>query len=582
MVALWALAVALEGELPRVLSVADYRHNALQMSRIYAADGQLLAEVGDERRTLIAAADIPRHVRLAAVAAEDADFYEHEGVDLPGMLRALAVNLRDGRYSQGASTISQQVARSFYLSSDKTLRRKALEVLLALRLERRLTKDEILELYLNQIYFGCGRYGIEEAARHYLGKRVRDLDVADAALLMSVVPAPERLHPFADPSGCAARRDRILRRMAGAGFITDGEAEEATGRPLRLADPQLAGPAVHAPWFVDVVRRHLERALGPDALRRRGLRIHTTLLPAAQAGLDEAIRVVGASLEPEAEVAVVVLDPVTKEVLALVGGRDFLASPFNRAVQARRQAGSTFKPFVFGAGIERGVLRPETTYANTPATYRGARGPWRPLNADGQHDGAQVTLREALARSLNVVAVKVLRDVGVSTMVDFARRVGVRSAIPRDLSAALGSAEVSPLELAAAYATLADRGRRGQPVLVRRVEGPRGRLLYAEEPAFEQAIPAAVAATVVDMLRAVVEEGTGRAAELTGTRVAGKTGTSDGRVDAWFAGFTDDGWLATVWVGRDDGRPLARGSGGGTAAPIWAEVMRRARYSRPP
>jgi penicillin-binding protein 1A len=570
-----AVTVYLEAELPEVLTVADYRAHALQTTRVHAADGTLIAEWWRERRTVVPGDRIPLHVRFAAVAAEDGDFYQHEGLDLPGMFRALLVNLRDGRYTQGASTITQQVARSFYLSQEKTLRRKVLEVFLARKLERHLEKDEILELYLNQIYFGHGRWGIAEAARHYLGKSVQALDVADAALLMGLVPAPERLNPMDDPEGAHARRDRVLDRMVERGFIdatAAGTAKRAPVRGIARDDEVIA-----ASWFVDAVRRRLEVAVGAERLTGGGLRVDTTLRPDAQAALEQAIAMHLGTADASPEAAALLMNPATREVLALVGGKDFERSPYNRAVQARRQAGSTFKPFVYGAGMEAGVFSPGTTYPNSLICYPGGGRRWCPGNADGRHDGAEVTVAEALSRSLNVVAVQAMRAAGVASVTDFARRAGIASPIPADLTAALGSADVSLMELVDAYATIAAGGLAGTPVLIRRVESPDGSVIFSESPRLRHAFPGAIAAALTGMLETVVAKGTGRNAALNGMRVAGKTGTTNDRVDAWFVGYTvpesGPAVVGGVWVGFDARRSIVGGSGGRTAAPIWADAV---------
>lgn len=575
--ALHGVTVYLEATLPAVMSIEDYRAEATQMSRLFGADGTEIGSFFEERRTLVDGHRLPRHVREAAVAAEDGDFYSHEGLDYFGIARAMLVNLRDGRFSQGASTISQQVARSFYLSQEKTLVRKAKEALFARRLERQLTKDEILEIYLNQIYFGHGRWGIGEASRHYLGKSAESLAPHEAALLMALVPAPERLNPLDAPEEAMRRRDAILGRMVKRGFLTDREGRSQRLAPLALAPRE--GAKRLSPWFRDAVRRRLEAVLGRDQLRTGGLRIYTTLRPEAQRAADRAVgEALGA--EPDApQTAVVVLDARSREVVALVGGRDFAASSFNRALQARRQAGSTFKPLVYGAGLWRGTFGANTTFPNEVVTYRGAKGPWLPRNADGVHDGRQTTVEDALITSLNVVAVQALRATGIATLTDFARRAGVESPIPADLTAALGSAEVVPLEMANAYATLADRGRAGRPVFIRRVEDPQGRVLYAEEAGLRQAIPPSVTGLLTQLLEGVVKDGTGKQAAIAGVRVAGKTGTTNGRKDAWFVGYTvvPEGaargpLVGAVWIGHDDGSPVP-GTGGSYAAPLWARVM---------
>ena len=575
----WALDRYFDAHTPAILSLEDYAASAAQVTRVYDAQGAIVAEIFRQRRTLVGVRPddpIPPRVLHAAVAAEDGGFYEHGGLDFMGIARALLVDLRDGRFSQGASTITMQVARTFYLSRRKTLTRKLREVFLARKLERHLTKDELLTLYLNQVYFGRGRYGIREAARYYLGRDVAQLSLGEAALLVCALPAPERLNPFVNLPAALRRRRRVLRDMVRLGFASAREARAAAAEVPKLASPE--EQVKPAPWFTDAVLRRLRGVLGRDALETRGYRVWTTLRPAVQRAAQRALnehlehvgRANGGGDAPQG--AVVVMDPATRQVWALVGGRDHARAPFHRAVQARRQVGSTFKTFVYGAGIEAGLFTPSTAYRNQRRTYRGAGGAWAPANAEGGADGRPVTIADALARSLNVVAVAALQDVGVPAAADFARRAGLRGRLPADLSLALGSGEASPLDLANAYATIATRGLAGDQVLIRRVEAPGGAVVYAEQPHPQRVIAATVCDALDGMLRGVVERGTGRAARLPGVAVAGKTGTTQRNVDAWFVGYTPD-LLGAVWVGRDHPAPIRGGSGGRLAAPIWRDVM---------
>ncbi len=568
-----AVLGGLEDSLPDVLSVADYRSSAKQVSRVFSEDGMVIGEFFEERRTVIPGDRIPRIMKQAAVAAEDGGFYEHEGLDYLGIARAMWVNLRDRRFSQGASTITQQVARSFYLTQEKSLKRKLREALLAMHLERHLSKDEILELYLNQIYFGHGRYGVAEAARFYLAKEVGEIDVADAALLMSMVPAPVRLNPFVAPVRATQNRDRVLDRMRNEGFIDAKQLRRAKGRVVPSESAWVSESGAH-PWFVDLVRRRLSEILGADELRTGGLRVYTTLNREAQAAVSGAVHEQLGNIKVSPEAAVVMMSARTREVLAVSGGKDFKSSWFNRAIQARRQAGSIFKPFVYGAGFTHKRFTSATTYPNRVVSYRGASGPWRPRNSNGQHDGAQVSIGEALQRSLNVIAVQALRDVGVPKMTDFARRAGVRSPIPSNLTSALGSAEVTPMEMANAYATLADDGGYADPVLIRRVEDSDGRVVHAERADRRETIRPDVAKQVTALLKRAVQDGTGRRAQVPGVGVAGKTGTTSQQGDAWFVGYTTGParLVTAVWVGNDDGRTL-HGTGGSVAAPIFSRAM---------
>ncbi len=569
---LWGLDLYMAGQLPEIRSFADYRAITPQVTRVYAADGSVVGEFFYERRTVVHTDSIPRHVKLAAIAAEDGEFYSHEGLDWWGMARAVMVNLRDRRLSQGGSTITQQLARALHLGQQKTLWRKLREVFLARRLDRSLTKDEILVLYLNQIYFGRGRYGIEEASRLYLGKHTSALNVAEAAMLMALIPSPERLNPLSDYEQCLRRRDRILDRMEGHGFIDASARARAQQSSPRLASPSAhqRDASVHARWYVDSVRRRLEATVGPDRLRRAGLRIYTPLRPSLQARLNASIDT--AELPDGAEVAGVFIDLATREVVALSGsGRDG-RTYFNRAVQARRQAGSTFKSFVYGAGLESGAFDASTRFTNKRLRYGQGDSAWRPKNASGVHDRRRVDLRQALVESLNVVAVQALSRVGIGVVADYARRAGIRAVMSSDLTLALGNVSVTPLELANAYATLGAGGMAGQPVLIRRVETPSGDLVHTESARLRRALTRQSCLTLAGWLVEAVAEGTGRRAQLDGVALAGKTGTTDRGVDAWFAGFTDT-IAGVIWVGRDDAKPMARASGGRHAAPIFKGVL---------
>lgn len=563
----------MESSLPDVLSVSDYRATAKQVSRVYSQDGVVIGEFFEERRTVIPGDRIPKIMKQAAVAAEDGDFYDHAGLDYFGIARAMWVNLRDGKFSQGASTITQQVARSFYLTQEKSLKRKLKEALLAMHLERHLSKDELLELYLNQIYFGHGRYGVAEAARFYLGKSVGEIDAADAALLMSMVPAPVRRNPIAAPVRATQNRDRVLERMRREGYIDAKEERRGRGR-IVPSEPQAASELAAHRWAVDLVRRRLKEALGTERLKTAGLRIYTSIDREAQGAVNQALVDHLGTIEASPQAAVVLMSARTREILAISGGKDFRVSSFNRAVQARRQAGSIFKPFVYGAGFAHGRFSPTTTYPNRIISYRGASGPWRPRNSNGEHDGAQVSVAEALKRSLNVIAVQALQKVGVAKMTDFARRAGVRSPIPSNLTAALGSAEVTPIEMVNAYATIADDGGFADPVVIRRVEDPSGRVVHAERSERRQAVERKVATQLTRLLRSAVTDGTGRRAQVRGVGVAGKTGTTNQRGDAWFVGYTTGParLVAAVWVGHDDGRSI-HGTGGSAAAPIFSSAM---------
>jgi len=570
-VGFWSIGAYLEDDLPTITSLQDVEEESPQMSRVYSADGQVLAEFWAEKRTLVALEKVPTHVFDAAVAAEDGNFYRHEGLDFWGMLRALYVNVRDQRFSQGGSTITQQVVRNFFLTRDKNLRRKMEELFLARKLERHLNKREILLLYLNQIYFGHGNYGIGEAARFYLGKSVPDLTVADAALLVSQLPSPENYNARKDPEGALKRRDRVLSRMSEHEFITRDAYAVALNQKLNLVKRGVS-ERLDADYFVEIVRRRLVDKVGEERLLKGGLKIYTSLESDVQRAILTSLESDKSGVPASAQFAAVFMDPVSRSVLGLVGGKGFKKHPFNRATQAKRQVGSTFKPVIFGAGMLTGQLTPDTTYLNKLKTYRGATGPWTPRNWDNIHDDSPLTLTAALARSSNVVAVQALKDVGVRPMKAFAQRLGFKADPPRDLSAALGSMEATPLDVTNAYATIASGGYRGEPVFITRVEDPKGNIVYSESSQVMPSVPPIVTRALTLMLQRAVSEGTGKAASIPGLSVAGKTGTTNGNVDAWFVGFTED-IVGTVWIGHDQGRPLPGVSGPRTAAPLWRSVV---------
>jgi penicillin-binding protein 1A len=760
-----AFYLAFLSDLPDLQSLDDYQPPLA--SHVYDRHGVLIGEFYNERRVLTPIAEIPRHTVYAFVAGEDSTFFQHAGVDFASILRAAWVNFREGETKQGASTITQQMVKSLLLSPEKTYTRKLREMILAHEIERRFSKEEILHLYLNQIYFGHGAHGIGEAARTYFGKDVRDLSVSESALLAGLPKAPSRYSPFANPERAEQRRRYVLERMRADQFIDAASYASALEEVPRLAAP--SQPAVaDAAFFTEEVRRYLFDALGGDRVLEGGLEIQTTLdatlqrsavaavrsglvaldhrqgfrgadrrvadaeidatldaiaqenaLPApAQAGTEGAapfptdrplrglvLRVDAASQsariafakgveavvelrdvdwarpadsargapasvdsiarvfhrgdvarfqllppdaqarpaapvraalfqEPVVEGALLSIDVATGDVLALVGGYDFARSQFDRVTQARRQPGSSFKPFIYGAAISKGYTPASIVY-DRPVVYTDEISgfTWRPRNY-GRAFYGPITLRDALARSVNNATVHLFRDVGVDYVIRYARRLGIESPLNRDLSLALGSSGVSLLELTRAYATFPAGGRRVTPIFVRSVKDRSGAVLLenielgavpkppgadslgggdsgsapeqptaAEAPpapasedlatlpaSFEaeldpnQLLPPAQAYLVTDLLRAVVVDphGTGGRLRELGRPVAGKTGTTNDQADAWFIGFSPD--VATgVWVGHDETHFLGWGeTGGKAAAPIWLDYMREALRERPP
>jgi 1A family penicillin-binding protein len=529
-------------------------------------DGSLFAQRGVLRGDAIAADRLPKPLADAVVAIEDRRFGRHAGLDLRGMARALWRNIAEGRTREGGSTITQQLARLLYLSQDRTLLRKGQEALIALWLERQLPKDEILARYLSQAYFGAGARGADAAARRYFGKRAGELSLAEAAMMAGLVRAPTQLAPTRNLDGARRRAETVLAAMVETGRITASEAEAARAAPAtpKVPPEPPQGPGYFADW-AEAEARRLAGGLPID------LAAGTTLNPALQ---DLAERVVAAQLEragPRARAGQAALVAMAHDgaVLALVGGRDYGASQFNRATQARRQPGSLFKLFVYAAALEAGMA-PDSTVVDQPVRLGG----WEPRNFSEGHVGA-TTLRLAFAHSINTVAVQLSEAVGRARVIEMARRLGLRSAVPPVPSLALGSAEATLLELTGSFATVA-AGRRVEPYGLRELR-TRERTLWRFTDPLAHAPPPlspAVRQGMLDLLLSVVREGTGAAARLD-RPVAGKTGTTQEHRDAWFIGFTAD-LVVGVWVGNDDNTPMHNVIGGELPATIWREVVDQA------
>lgn len=681
-----------EQDLP---SVADLKghYRPPQVTRVLARDGTVLAELFTERRTVVLIQSLPAHVKLAALAAEDAGFYEHEGLNYWGILRALVVNARSGKIRQGGSTITQQVVKNTLTGGERDFRRKAREALLARRLEQELTKDEILELYLNQIYFGQGRYGIEEAARHTFGKDAKDMTIAEAAMLAGTIANPEHYSPRADAARALERRAYVLGQMKDKGFLSEAQYQVATDEAVKLGAGDEAKEEL-APEVVELARKMLSLR-APEAGPLGGFTIHTTIDPTLQAaarkavqnGLDaydrkhgliapykappppavdkkgrpikapplreppfegtprfddhrvlvgtvqfaddakgtldvkvgtitgvlgradwarydpahlapSAFAAVGAHvrvsllaasgadgarvplrLESGPEGALVALDTRRREVLALVGNYEAVAGGLDRAIQARRQPGSTFKPIVYSYALHTRRYTASTLVDPTPGLF----GNYRPSNYEGWKGTQPLRLREALANSVNVVAVRVLSDVGPAAVVQWGQSMGIMSTLKPDLSLALGSYELRPIELCAAYATFASGGMYAEPVIVTRITGPDGKdLELLPVPPPRRVLDEAEAYLTTSLLQSVVDHGTGMRAKILRRPIAGKTGTSNASKDAWFAGYSTD-VVAVAWVGYDDGKSLGAGeTGASVALPVWIELMKVAHDKKPP
>jgi len=670
--------------LPNLDSLADYHPK--QVTVVLDKQGARVGEIFKERRTYVAFDEVPPILVDAFVVAEDASFWTHGGIDYRGMARAFFTNLKSGKTKQGASTITQQVVKTFVLSSERTFRRKIQEIILARRLEKKLSKKDILTLYMNQIYFGHGRYGVQEAARYYFGKDVKDVTVGEAALLGGLPQSPENISPRKNPARAKERQTYVLNQLAKHGKISADEARRWIDAPIQVVRepfPHLG----NAPEWLQMVTAELTAAHGADGLDALGASVRTTMNPdiqdAARAALRSALRAVDArhklgkpvrkipadriaaetarlakklgsgpkagasydavvtavhdkdgelevdlggwaaalplggrdderwnpadaagkrkapserfavgdvlrvalpprpadgdaprtakhgdkivALAPGPEGAVVVIDPHTRDVLAMVGGFDVQAGGFNRATMARRQPGSSFKPIVYAAALASGQFTPATVVNDAPEVY----DLWKPQNyKKGAFEGP-VRLRYALAKSINTVAIKVLHDVGPDNAADLAKQLGITGDLPRTLSLALGSGEVTPLEMTNAFTTFAAGGVWRAPRFIARIDG-------ADVPPTpeRQVLSPEVAYVITDMMRSVVEQGTATKAKSLKLTIAGKTGTSNDVRDTWFVGMTADVVIG-VWVGYDDPTPMGSGEAGGvTALPAFIDTMK--------
>lgn len=533
----------------------------------------------NETRRVVPLAELPDHVVKAVLAMEDSRFYDHEGVDPIGIARALIVNVLAGDTVQGGSTLTQQLAKNLFLGAERTLQRKAREALLAVALERRLSKAELLELYLNGVYLGqasgASVYGVDQAARAFFGKPASRLDLGEAATLGGIISAPNRYNPLQHPDKARERRDITLDRMAAVGWAANDKVEAEKKRPL-TTNPSVGGR--RAPWVVDAAVGALEDSLGPGSVAARGVTITTTLQPALQRLAERAVATSLAELDREhpkargAQMALVALRVSDGAVVALVGGRDYNQSPYNRALAARRQIGSTVKPLTALFAFEDDeALSPATVLDDSPIERVEDGKPWKPRNYDGTFLGP-VTVRQALSQSRNIPAVLLSERVGMHDLATKWKSLGLSTATSWK-SSALGGFDATPVELAGAYSVFPGGGTWHRPVLVRSAVDSDGAVLWTEEPVAARRTSARAAFLATNILEDVVRTGTGSAAARYGAKgaVAGKTGTTDDARDAWFAGFSRD-YVVVVWVGFDRARDLGL-TGSQAALPAWARFM---------
>ena len=578
----WGAPLARVEDLPHLLQLPIFQPG--ESGLLYDDEGQAFAAIVPEYRVFVPLSRIPMNLRQAIIAAEDARFYQHGAIDLRGMARATIKNLMAVQVKEGGSTITQQLTKTLFLSHERTLERKMKELELAREIEKHYTKDQILEMYLNCIYFGHGAYGVEAAARTYFSKSVTELTLPEAALLAGLPRAPGRYSPLIDAKRARARRQYVLDRMVATGVLKKSQARAARRMPVSV-NPMFRSRGA-APWFVDYVRQQLDARLGPVLVREGGLKIYTTLNSGMQRAAVSAIsRGVAAIIrrkdeqkgrdDATLEGALVALDARTGEIKAMVGGSGYGRSQFNRAVQARRQPGSAFKPLVYAAAFERGFT-PATLIDDAPIHFEigvGSRGEvWAPENVDRQYRGP-VTLRRALEESINVPTVRLIAGIGVDPVIDLAHRLGITSELRREYAMALGVSEMSLLELTSAYQGFANRGILAPPSIVRRVVGPGEVILEEQVTESRHVLSEDVAFLLTSVLEGVVERGTGKAAQRIGRPVAAKTGTTQDAADLWFLGYTPS-LVAGVWLGYDQRRSLgSHETAGKLAGPIWVDFM---------
>jgi penicillin-binding protein 1A len=578
------MVAAYARNLPDISRMADYQ--PASSTRIFARDGTLLASVYKENRVWVPLSRVPPMVRDAFIANEDHNFYRHHGVDFGSIARAGFADLTHQQF-QGASTITQQLARRLFLNDQVSLSRKVQEALLAIEIERYYTKDEILERYLNIIYLGAGAYGVDAAAHTYFGRNVENLTLAQAAMLAGIVAAPSDYSPFSNLELARDRERHVLDRMVESGYISSDRADAAYDGPLGLIEQRLPGlQGYRYPYFTTYAIAQLEQLFGKNLVEEGGLQVDTTLDVRMQKIAQEAVtwgvnQAVSEGIGAH-EAALVALRPSTGEILAIVGGKGFsLSNQFNRAWQARRQPGSSFKIYDYTAAIDQGI--PASTIIDDSAvSYPMGNGTqWSPMDDDNSYMGA-ITLRQALTFSRNIVAVKLAERVGLDRVIDYAHRMGVKSPLEANLSLALGSSGVTVLDQASGYATLANQGLYIEPTPFRVVKDSLGSTLLDERfPQATDVVSAGTAYIMTSIFEDVINHGTGYPNAVIGRPAAGKTGTTSNFRDAWFVGYTPD-LVAAVWLGNDDYTPMVESYGGNVPARIWARFMKAALAGTPP
>ena len=566
--------------LPDVRILQTY--SPTETTHIYDINGKPLASIHDEaNRDVVPLDQISPNLKRAVLAIEDSNFFTHKGINPGGIARALIVNLEKGRTVEGGSTMTMQLVKNLFLSPQSKFSRKVAEAVMSIRLEQILNKDQILQLYLNQIYLGHNLYGVETASRSYFNKSANNLTLSEAAMLAGLISAPEEYSPFVNYKLAKDRQEIVLNRMKELKWITPAQETAARGEKIKLGKITSFGGS-EVPYVTQAVVQELTRRFGRDAVVKGGMRVQTTIDLKMQRIAEDTVKAWHERLyyqglfydRDEGQIALAAVDPRTHFVKAMVGGVDYEKSQFNRAIQARRQPGSSFKPFVYYAAFASGKYGPDSVVYDSPVGYRDGDGYYYPQNYGGGFSGA-VSIRRALEVSLNIPAVKLGQEVGLNKVIEICRVLGIRSPMEPVVSLPLGAVDLTPLEMAGAFATFANNGWHSDTTFIVQVTDSSGNVLLDNTPKPKLVLNSWAAASVNSALQGVITSGTARAAQL-GRPAAGKTGTTSSERDIWFVGYVPQLSVA-VWMGNDNYRPMSYGATGGTiVAPVWRDFMSQA------
>jgi penicillin-binding protein 1A len=554
-----------------------------ETSYVYDINGTLLSSMHDEaNREVVDLNDITPNLKRATLAIEDSYFFSHQGVNPVGIARATVANYTTGRTVQGGSTVTMQLVKNLFLNPEQSVKRKVAEAVLSLRLEQVFTKDQILQMYLNQVYWGHNTYGAQTAAKSYFNKSAADLTLAESAMMAGIIAAPETFSPFLDLKLAKERQSLVLKRMRDLNWITAAEEDAARRQEIKLGQITSFRRS-QSPYVTDAVVQELKDRFGKDAVIKGGMRIQTTIDLNFQKMAEESVRnslyrIQSGGVYAD-QMALAAVDPRTHFVKAMVGGIDYKQSQYNRATQAFRQPGSAFKPFVYYAAFASGRWAPDSTISDTPVSYPDGDGYYSPRNYDGGFSGP-ISIRTALALSRNIPAIRLGQDVGINRVIEICRTLGIKSPMEPVVSLPLGSVDLTPMEMAGAYATFANGGWQSPTTTIVQVTDSKGNILLDNTPKPQLVLDPWASAATTDVLQSVITSGTGRGAQI-GRPAAGKTGTTSSERDIWFVGYVPQLSVA-VWVGNDDYSPLGQGSTGGTfMAPAWKDFMLRALENTP-